>query len=136
MKQTFPLIKKLALCVFLILFTAPTIYAEAIFFDDFESGHMDTTNNGFAWLNLSRTSIVTQSETDGNVIIFSSRRDGQVYDIQNDGKDWTAFDGNNSLRFRYPAGEPWAEQRFELGEAYPELWISFWLRAQKGSSLV
>ena len=101
---------------------------DVLFFDSFESGNMSTTNaSGFQWGHVNRTSIVTQSETDGNVIIYSPAGE-EVYDIQNDGKDWTAFDEENSLRFRYPAGINWSEQRFDMGEAYPEIWISFWIR--------
>ena len=32
------------------------------------------------------------------------------------------------MRFRYPAGEAWTEQRYEMGTAYPEVWISYWVR--------
>lgn len=118
------------ICVAATAWATTLAHAEedVLFFDSFESGNMSTTNaSGFQWGHVNRTSIVTQSETDGNVIIYSPTGE-EVYDIQNDGKDWTAFDGENSLRFRYPAGVNWSEQRFDMGDAYPELWISFWLR--------
>ena len=47
------------------------------------------------------------------------------------GADWTAHHGDHALRFRYPAGEAWSEQRFDLGDAYPEIWIRYWLRVPR-----
>lgn len=90
--------------------------------DGFESGNMATTNSdGFAWGSLNRTSIVTMDGASNNVVYPNPL-------VVNDGRDWTAKTGSNSLRFRYPAGSNWTEQRFAIGAAYPEIWMAFWLR--------
>ncbi len=97
-----------------------------LFYDSFESLDMSATNSdGFSWTSSVRTSIVTQHPVDGNVVVFNGN---SIYNIVNDGRNWAARDGDYSLRFRYPAGQDWSEQRFDLGSAYPELWVSFWLR--------
>jgi len=44
------------------------------------------------------------------------------------GKNWSAYSGQHSLRFRYPAGEYMTEQRFSLGRHYPDLWVGYWIR--------
>ncbi|GAA0839883.1 hypothetical protein GCM10009113_04080 [Marinobacter szutsaonensis] len=73
-----------------------------IFKDSFETGDLQSTNStGFFWQGSGgRTAVVTEA----------------------------AKDGNYSLLFNYPAGEPWTEQRFSLGSSYPDLWVSFWIR--------
>lgn len=54
---------------------------------------------------------------------------GRKVDIRpNDGRDWTAKTGLYAMRFHYPAGEPWSEQRFDLGKPQRELWLRYWLR--------
>lgn len=108
-------------------FISPTkIEASQIFFDGFESRDMSATNSyGFSWAANNRTSIVTMDPEDGSVAVYNN---GAVYTIATPTKDWYAKNGDYSLRFRYPAGEAWAEQRFGLGIAYPELWINYWLK--------
>lgn len=92
--------------------------------DSFETGDMSTPDNiDFQWDRNNRTSIVTMDP--GPVAIWNNR---YVYNEVSDGRDWTAYHGDNSLRFRYPAGSEWAEQRFSIGTAHSELWMSFWLR--------
>ncbi len=100
--------------------------------DNFESADMSTTNDaGFSWSANNKTSIVTQHPIDGPVAVYNN---GSIYNIANpimgDGtlRDWSAFAGDYSLRFRYPANQSWSEQRFDLGSAYPEIWVRFWLR--------
>lgn len=92
-----------------------------LFEDGFESGNLSTTQSGFAWGDSQRTSIVTMNGA-------ANEQVWPTYVNVNDGRDWTAKTGNNSLRFRYPAGEPWAEQRFSLSTPKTDLWFRFWLR--------
>ena len=98
-----------------------------IFFEDgFESGDLSTTSSGgFSWGSLNRTSLVTQDPEDGNVVIFNG---SSIYNIVNDSRDWTAKNGDNSMRFRYPSGQEMSEQRFFIGEYVPDLWVSYWIR--------
>lgn len=92
-----------------------------LFYDSFESANMLTTNaDGFKWANNNRTSIVTNEAAVWN--------NGEINNPKPDGRDWTPKDGAHSLRFHYPAGKEWAEQRFSLGGAYPEIWFKYWLR--------
>lgn len=111
-----------------------SINAQVLISDSFESMDLSATNSdGFSWAGTNRTSIVTQHPEDGNVVVFNGN---PIYNIVNDDRDWTAFDGDYSLRFRYAAGAAMSEQRFDLGSAYPEIWISFWLRVPSNFSYV
>jgi hypothetical protein len=115
-----PHIKHLA-ALALASLLASAANGEPLFVDSFESGDMSATNeDGFSWGNNNRTSVVT---AEGEVY-----NNGKTGGAIPSGKDWEPKDGQHSLRFRYPAGEPWAEQRFNLGGAYPEIWIKYWLR--------
>jgi hypothetical protein len=107
--------------------------------DTFETGGWRTTNaEGFKWdANKNRTSIVKQDAIDGNVLLCngSTPTSCPVNSIINDGKDWAAKNGSNSMRFRYPSqleldsgAEPWAEQRYDMGVPLREVYTSFWLR--------
>lgn len=128
--------------IFIILFIAGglllsnSLMAANIFLDGFESEDLSTTNaDGFSWANPNRTSLVTMDPDANQGVCEGSEtgayaiwNNGDICNFGGDGKDWTAKNGDISMRFRYPADEPWAEQRFEMGEAYPELWMAFWLR--------
>lgn len=95
-----------------------------LFVDSFESGDMSATNDdGFSWANNNRTSVVTMAP--GPVAVWNN---GPIDNAGAEGADWTAFDGDHSLRFRYAAGEFWSEQRFDMGQPQPEIWIRYWLR--------
>jgi hypothetical protein len=95
-----------------------------LFFDSFESGDMSATNrDGFQWERNNRTSVVTMKPGPRIVWHNGPRDEAGPADA-----DWTAHHGDHALRFRYPAGEAWSEQRFDLGGAYPEIWIRYWLR--------
>lgn len=96
--------------------------ARPIMYEDFESGDLSGTSaSGFSWDRSVRMSVVRDDET----ILWESWNSGET----GAGANWTPFSGRNSLRFGYPAGaNGWAEQRFTLGGAYPELWIGYWLR--------
>ncbi|SEQ47545.1 hypothetical protein [Natrinema salaciae] len=106
-----------------------------LFFDDFESGSMaeantlslDLNRDGFYWQSNNRTSVVQDEWPDGGRSIWSNGEQ----DVFAEGRDWRPRSGRRSLRFRYPAGESWAEQRFWMNDdatGYPEIWIGFWIR--------
>jgi hypothetical protein len=102
----------------------PEASAAPTLFDSFESGDMSASNaDGFSWGSNNRTSVVTSTEVVWN--------NGAKSTPIGSGQDWTPFSGEHSLRFRYPAMEPWSEQRFKLGAAYPEIWFRYWLRVPK-----
>ena len=81
-----------------------------------------TNSDGFSWASVNRTSIVTQDITDGAVVVYPNNI------IVGPSRNWTSKDQDYSLRFRYPAGEAMAEQRFTLGAPRNELWIRYWIR--------
>lgn len=94
---------------------------EPLFYDSFESGDMSATNaDGFSWGGNNRTSVVNAEGAVWN--------NGPVDVPKPDGSDWSCFHGEHCLRFRYPALEAWSEQRFDMGNAYPEVWIRYWIR--------
>lgn len=93
--------------------------------DSFETGDMSASSaDGFSWAGLNRTDVVTMAP--GPTVVWSGTAVREPDPDQT--KDWRAKDGAHSLRFRYPAGEPWAEQRFNLGSSYPDIWFRFWMK--------
>ena len=114
-----------------LLIAATNVHAWT-FRDSFESKDLLTTDaNGFKWEGPNRTSVVTQSPKDGPVAVYNGKVIYNIHDPKMpDGtvRDWTAMDGDYSLRFRYPAGQPWAEQRFRLGTPQRDLWLRYWIR--------
>lgn len=121
------------ICIGLLSIVSAPVFAADIFSDSFESKDMSATNtNGFKWSKNNRTSIVIQDPNDGPVAVYNN---GVIYNIHSstmpdDGstRNWTAKSGTHSLRFSYPNGQNWSEQRYDLGGAYPEVWISYWMR--------
>ena len=110
--------------------TGPATSARApspkVLFDDgFESGDLSATSpDGFAWGRTNRTSVVTMDDK-GPLVVWNNKA---VKVRPPDPRNWRAHSGKYALRFRYPAGQTMAEQRFKLGQAYPEIWFRFWLR--------
>jgi len=98
-----------------------------LYFDSFENGNMSISpvlnNINFNWEGNNKTSVVTMDQT-GPLAIYSS---GPVMIRPSIAKDWTAKDGENSLRFRFPEGDHMAEQRFNFN-TQRELWIRYWTR--------
>ncbi len=95
--------------------------AEIVFQDDFESGDFKKTNSaGFSWSSPNRTSIVRD---DQYVVNGSSPKSGLIA-----GRQWEGTDGKHAMRFRYVAGQAMSEQRYKLGGAYKDLWVSYDLR--------
>lgn len=114
-------LKHLTAALALASLLATTANSEPLIADSFESGDMSATNeDGFNWGKNNRTSIVTK-----NAVVYSNGE--KSVSIPN-GREWDPKHGEHSLRFRYAPGKAMAEQRFEIGKAYPEIWMSFWLR--------
>ena len=76
--------------------------AQAIFTDSFESGDMSHTQGGIKWA------------SNANTLVYSG----------------FGHSGTHCLKFAYPVGAAgngsWAEQRFDLGANYPELYIEWY----------
>lgn len=100
---------------------ASPLQAERVFFDSFESADMSGTNSaGFSWGQNNRTSVVTD-----NAVVYSN---GEKNVSIPSGRDWEPKHEDHSLRFRYPAGQTMAEQRFDLGKHYQDIWLAYWAR--------
>lgn len=97
--------------------------ANVIFQDDFESAdfsHPKYPDSVFTWSGTNRTSIVRNDQ----YVVFN----GQRVNIGPLSRGWDAISGRHAMRFRYPTNVPQSEQRFKLGQAYKELWFSYWIR--------
>lgn len=94
--------------------------------EDFEKGVLDSRySSGFRW-GQTWQSVRMSVVRDDQYIVWNK---GSVAEGPVSGADWEGHSGTHALRFAYPAGQNgWAEQRFSLGAAYPELWIGYWLR--------
>jgi len=100
---------------------AGTAYGEPLIVESFESGDMSATNEaGFDWGRNNRTSVVT-----ADAVVYNN---GEKNVAKPSGRDWDPKHGEHSLRFRYASGSYMAEQRFNLGQAYPELWLQYWVK--------
>ena len=100
---------------------AGTVNGEPLIVESFESGDMSATNEaGFDWGTNNRTSVVT-----ADAVVYNN---GEINVAKPSGRDWNPKHGEHSLRFRYPAGGYMAEQRFDLGSAYEELWMQYWVK--------
>lgn len=116
-----------------VLFFVVPVQVKAMYFQDgFEKANMSATDSdGFKWLANNRTSVVTQNSTYGPTAVYNNRNiNNSAPAVLNNSvpRNWTAKDGKYSLRVHYPAGANWAEQRFLFGKAYPDLWLSYWIR--------
>ena len=96
--------------------------------DGFESGDMSAPNGGggintvgFSWSALNKTSVVNSTH-----VIWNST--GTVSVPAPAGRDWNSKTGNNSVRFRYPAGDNWTEQRYAATVAQPVMYLGYWIR--------
>lgn len=118
-------VKVKPICVLTVLLACPgLVLAGNIISDSFETGDMSSPDNkNFSWGGNNRTSIVTMDPDP--VAVWNN---GPIYNSVDDSRDWTAYDGDYSLRFRYGANENWSEQRFAIGSEHPELWASYWMR--------
>jgi hypothetical protein len=108
--------------------------ADIRYFDDFESARMDSITilalpsnlDGFTWSSNKLSNLVRDEwdfDPPGGRMVWSNG----VTDVFVS-RDWRTKSGRHSLRFFYPAGEEWSEQRFALGVALKEVWFRYWLR--------
>ena len=104
------LIKIIGHLIFIVLLTAPEKGITApIMTDSFESGGLSHTENGFVWYSSGRTSVSSDiSHTGSHSLKFAF--EGKAYDL-----------------------DASAEQRFDLGAAYPDVWIQFYIYYPDGS---
>lgn len=111
----------LLLCCF-ISFGIATENDGIIYQDGFESGTLKKQeHSSFRWANCNKTSVVTAEQ-----VVWNNK---PVAKAKPHGYDWKPFSGKHALRFRYPEGKnSMSEQRFDLGNGYQELWLSYWLR--------
>lgn len=73
-------------------------YGQVMFTDDFSSGDLTKTQNGFQWLDMTNTKVVTFSGSKALEFTYSATSAGQ--------------DG-------------WSEQRFALGNYYRDVWVKY-----------
>lgn len=120
----------------LFFLTSSSAYSDIRFVDDFESVRLDSSTilalpsnlDGFKWSPTNSTSIVKDEwnlKPSGGRVVWASN--GVVNNFVA-GKDWQSKQQSHSLRFLYSAGASMSEQRFSFGKAYPELWVSYWIR--------
>jgi hypothetical protein len=96
----------------------------SILTDGFESADMSSPGYpDFTWDANNATSIVTMNP--GPIAVWNNVA---VNNAGSTGTNWTAKDGNYSLRFRYTPTNPWAEQKFSMTNSYTDIWLTFWLR--------
>lgn len=116
---------KLASLALIISLITPFADSAPLLEDSFESANLSGTNaDGFKWSSTNRTSIVTMENGSPYAVYNGST----IHTSGAAGTDWTAKDGSYSLRFRYPAGEFWSEQRFSFGKSYRDIWLRYWVR--------
>ncbi len=103
--------------------------------DGFESGTLDNRPSSvsntsvnlcdFKWLDNNKTSLFRANEDGTATVVWNN---GVVENHVAGGPDWRPMSGNHALRFRYPAGSEWTEQRFTMGVQIPDFWCRFWLK--------
>lgn len=120
-----------AAVVSVALFAASTTNAAPTLVDSFESANLSApdgpapalNSSGFRWGGTNYTSLVGMVNGQPTRVWTGSATN----DIW-PGHDFKCYEGTYCLRFRYLAGNNMAEQRFDLGQAYPEAWIRYWIR--------
>ena len=122
-------IRLIAVC---FLISSFSVHSQIVMLDTFESADFLSTNSdGFMWESTNRTSIVNKDGVVNNGRVVNNP-------IAN-GLNWdprtpeSADDvvGEHMMRYRYQPGASWTEQRYDMGGAYPEVWISYWIRVPR-----
>lgn len=111
--------------------SASAVHAAPTLVDSFESANLSApdgpspalNSSGFRWLETNYTSIVGMVNGQPTRVWTGSATN----DIWS-GHDFNCFDGTYCLRFRYQPGYYMSEQRFDLGQAYPDAWFRYWIR--------
>lgn len=107
---------------------ATSAQSQTIISDSFESGDLSAIHtSGLSWGRTNDTSLVKRDSEMGDMIVYTNN---SVVETQAGfDKQWKARHGDVSMRFSYePGANSWAEQRFALDSAHPEIWISYWLK--------
>jgi hypothetical protein len=98
---------------FMTLFTGLMLTAAAsaqpIMVDDFSSGDLSKSMNGFRWSGIDHSRDLSSATH----VREATTRNGD-----------TAY----GLHFRYNAGSNWSEKRFDLGNPHRELWVRYWIK--------
>lgn len=100
-------------------------------FDSFESANLSAPDgpypalntSGFSWGGTNWTSIVTMING-----VPTAVWNGSVVNRAFPDSDFNCYDSSHCLRFHFAAGGDTAEQRFDLGKAYPDVWFRYWIR--------
>lgn len=100
-------------------------YVGDLAYDGFETANMQPESDtvGFDWKINDQTSIVTMDPD--AVAVYNN---GAIYNEVTDGRDWTAYEGNYCLRFRYSPGEDKAEQRWSINTPQLRIFKAFAFR--------
>jgi len=101
-------------------------FSESLFWDSFESGNISSAplnNINFRFHDNVATSLVTGGPGEKSVIYPT------VIPV-NDDRDWTAFYGENSMRFRYAPGRAMTEIKASW-DSQPVLWMKYMVRVPK-----
>jgi hypothetical protein len=99
--------------------------------DGFESGDLSAAGYpDFDWTEMRFTSLVTMSPSGNPTVIYNG---SSIYnELVGDPRDWTALNGENSMRFAFNEGTDtnvFAEQRWRLvGRSEKTLWMRFAMR--------
>lgn len=111
-----------------MIFLAVSAQAQTVIRDSFESEDLSARyTSGIDWAGTNRTSLVKRDPALGDLVVYN--HSGVVSIQAGFDRQWQAKDGDISMRFRYPSGSnSWAEQKFSLDNAHPEIWIRFWLK--------
>ena len=102
------------------------VRSSEVFSDSFETKNFSATNaDGFKWGETNYTSLITPY---GRVYGSSPINPPDQLD-QITPNHFEAYTGDVALRFRYNGNSTnIAEQRFDLGGAYRDLWLRYWIR--------
>lgn len=119
--------------IMLFLLMPLSLNASEIYVDSFESGNLlKTGSSGFRWADSAWVTVVSETHEkwlEGRVVNLEKSNASSF-----PGENWSPKTGEHSLRFRYAAGQDMSEQRFDLGTAESDLWVSYWLKVPENFS--
>lgn len=91
------------------LFLSFSVVAKPIMTDDFSTGDLSKSVNGFKWSGSDSPNDLSKSTYVDEIVTRH-------------------VELSNGLHFLYEAGSRWAEKRFDLGKPHPELWVRYWIK--------